>query len=272
MRICLIAGCFFLTLVSSALADAVGITNNVFLRTKRIIAGPASGTTFTIDADGRQYLITAKHVVAALPGPQAIVQVCDDQTQCADVQVTILRCGDPIDIAVLVPTRQITIAFPLPPDSGGMNIGQDVYFVGFPFGDYSLTTNAGHVRKAVFSAQEKTNAYRRLYLDGWNNPGFSGSPVVFVPPGRPNNEFKVAAVISGYRPEPSQVKAMVPIDASQIVPQDRALNRIIDFADGSHRKLVDTDLLVPGNSAIVVAYTIDQAVDLIERAMQKVPK
>ena len=35
------------------------------------------------------------------------------------------------------------------------------------------------------------------FLDGHNNPGFSGGPVVFKEPNK--NEFKVALVISGYR-------------------------------------------------------------------------
>jgi hypothetical protein len=38
---------------------------------------------------------------------------------------------------------------------------------------------------------------QHFFLDGHNNPGFSGGPVVFKEPNK--NEFKVASVISGYR-------------------------------------------------------------------------
>jgi hypothetical protein len=47
---------------------------------------------------------------------------------------------------------------------------------------------------------------------------------------------------------------------------------ILDLPDGTHRKLVDTDLLVPGNSGIVAAYAIDHAVDLIKKSSVKGPE
>ena len=42
------------------------LTFNILDRVKRIIVGAVSATTFTIEVDSRQYLITAKHVVATL--------------------------------------------------------------------------------------------------------------------------------------------------------------------------------------------------------------
>jgi hypothetical protein len=81
------------------MADVVGLTANVLKRVVRIIVGAASGTAFTIDVDGRQYLITAKHVVATLKDVHAKIQVCSDGSKCADTDVSILRCDDPIDIA-----------------------------------------------------------------------------------------------------------------------------------------------------------------------------
>ena len=42
------------------------VTSNVLLRVLMIRAGDKIGSAFTIDVDGRQYLVTAKHVVANL--------------------------------------------------------------------------------------------------------------------------------------------------------------------------------------------------------------
>jgi Trypsin-like peptidase domain len=179
-------------LVGSGMTQSIGVTSNVLLRVKRIIAGPASGTAFTIEVDKRQHIVTAKHVVATLNGDTSTIQLCEDHNKCADVQVTVLRCDDPIDIAVLVPSHQVSITHKLEPELKGMIVGQDVYFVGFPYADYSLTTNTeiqsiGFVRKALFSAQERKPNYTRIYLDGRNNSGFSGGPVVYVQAGTPTN-------------------------------------------------------------------------------------
>jgi hypothetical protein len=54
-----------LLLVSMQQAQAQ-ITSNVLRRVLMIQVGTTSGSSFTIDVDGRQYLITAKHLVAGL--------------------------------------------------------------------------------------------------------------------------------------------------------------------------------------------------------------
>jgi len=41
------------------------------------------------------------------------------------------------------------------------------------------------------------NSGQHFFLDGHNNPGFSGGPIVFKEPNK--NDFKAASVISGYR-------------------------------------------------------------------------
>jgi hypothetical protein len=49
------------------------IPSNVLLRVKKIEVGPSSGTAFTIEVDRRQYIVTAKHVVATLKGTDETV-------------------------------------------------------------------------------------------------------------------------------------------------------------------------------------------------------
>ncbi|MBD0302410.1 MAG: hypothetical protein ICV85_09595, partial [Tolypothrix sp. T3-bin4] len=99
--------------------------------------------------------------------------------------------------------------FPLEPSSENIFYGQDVYFLGFP---YSLRGHGGEinrefplplVKKAIVSMMpSRENGSDSFYLDGHNNPGFSGSPVIFCNPSEPpsdNNPYKVAAIISGNR-------------------------------------------------------------------------
>ena len=74
---------------------------------------------------------------------------------------------------------------------------------------------------------------KTVILDGHNNRGFSGGPVVFTEPNR--NEFKVAAIISGYLPVEEPV----------------------------HGGAEDADLWYQYNTGLIVADAIDPALDLI---------
>ena len=45
-------------------------------------------------------------------------------------------------------------------------------------------------------------------MDGWNNPGFSGAPVVFRPPATTAPEpIRVVGVVTSYAQQPAQVRA-----------------------------------------------------------------
>jgi trypsin-like peptidase len=260
------------------MADVVGLISNVLKRVVHIIVGQASGTAFSLDVDGRHYLITAKHVVATVKDAESTIQVCGDGGQCVDTPVSVLRCADPIDIAVLVPRKLLTANFVLPADSAGMVLGQDVYFVGFPYSDPALNTitpaleNIGFVRKAVWSAQQRKGNAITMYFDGRNNAGFSGSPIVFLEQGKPGYDFKVAGVVSGYRTDYTEVVTPTPILEAQVTDEDRALNRVVKISDGTLRKLVPTGKVVPGNTGIVIGYDIKHAVDLIRSANVKGPE
>jgi hypothetical protein len=251
------------------MADVVGLTANVLKRVVRIVIGGGSGTAFTIDVDGRHYLITAKHVVATLKDGDATIQVCGDGGKCVDTTVVVMRCADPIDIAVLVPKKLLTVTYSLPADSAGMILGQDVYFVGFPYSDPALNTitptldNIGFVRKAVWSAQQRTSGAITMYFDGRNNAGFSGSPIVFLEQGKAGYDFKVAGVVSGFRVDYTDVVKPEPVAEKDVTTEDKALNRVVRVSDGTLRKLIPTGEVVPGNTGIVIGYDIKHAIDLI---------
>jgi hypothetical protein len=132
---------FLSSLQTTAVAETY-LTFNILDRVKRIIVGAVSATTFTIEVDGRQYLITAKHVVATLKDEDE-VSICSSAAKCVPLHVKVLRCSEPIDIAVLVPPHVLTTSYDLDPTLDGARFGQEMYFLGFPFGDTSLSTNFG---------------------------------------------------------------------------------------------------------------------------------
>jgi hypothetical protein len=208
------------------------VTSNVIQRTIHISFGGQIATGFFIDVDQRQYLVTAKHVIPNV-GAEAVISVFHNN-QWREVPVRLVgHAPGEADISVLaLPYRIAGADLTLPADAAGLMVGQDVFFLGFPFGlfgemgalnnDYPLP----FVKKALVSCFEH-NQYglHRVFLDGHNNPGFSGGPVVFVVPGTRN--LKVAAVISGYRFENQPV-----FDGTDALPLSTRHNTGIIFSYG----------------------------------------
>jgi hypothetical protein len=226
----------------------------------------ATATAFVMDVDGRQYLITAKHVVNGM-GDTGKIEIAEK----GDYTMKILRCEDPIDIAVLIPPLPLSYSETMTEASGGPPLwGTDLWFMGFPLG-IELPAPKGKggpvnppamIKHAVMSGELEINRRAwKLLLDGYNNPGFSGGPVFER---NANNEYKVLAVISGFFPEFEPVTKARPI-ASRTAASAKAKAepwRIITVG-GSLKELVDTGEWVPLNSGIAIAYTIYSALDLI---------
>lgn len=78
-------------------------------------APTAYGTAFTTDVDGRQYLITAKHVVASIDTAMRVGIDVQRKSGWFPLQVIVYKCDDPFDIAVLIPSVQLTVDLPLTP-------------------------------------------------------------------------------------------------------------------------------------------------------------
>ncbi|MGB0071218.1 MAG: hypothetical protein WBQ11_24625 [Isosphaeraceae bacterium] len=123
--------------------------------------------------------------------------------------MTLVGHGPPdIDVSVLATDRRLTPSeLPLEPSSEGIVYGQELFFLGFPYGIIGkyLFRPEGYPLPLVKRATLSLFHGDVYLLDGHNNPRFSGGPVVFVPPGR--RDFKVAGVISGFRAEEEPVLA-----------------------------------------------------------------
>lgn len=226
------------------------ITTNVFHRTFHIRSGKSSGTAFAIDRNGKQYLVTARHVIEGI----ALIDRIDiyHEQQWKTVAVDVVGVGtDGIDVAVLACPIQLALPWPLEASSGELIYGQPVYFLGFPFGwrweigpeklnrDFPMP----FVKSGIFSAADE--AFSVIYIDGHGNRGFSGGPVVFLPNGRSSGDFRVAGIISHY-PTPI-LEPIVNEQGCTIVDQDN--NPVAYFQE---------------NPGFVVATAITHATDLID--------
>lgn len=214
------------------------ITTNVLSRTFHIKYGKGTGTCFTVDIDGKQYFVTAKHVVENMKDGDEVELFHNGKWTKISVKLT--GHSSVSDVSVFSISHYI-FGFPLPAEMGGITYGQDLYFLGFPFG---IKSNIGAlnrefpmplVKKGILSAIFLDQPGKYFLIDGHNNPGFSGGPVVFKE--NNTNDFKVAGIISSYRYE----------------------------LENTYLNDNPTPIQIKTNTGIVIAYTIDNAKELIKK-------
>ena len=255
------------------------VTANVFRRVLnvRVNAGTihaATATAFTVDVDGREYLITAKHVVKGLKNEDKIDVFMNDDW--SSLNVKIFRCEDPIDIAVLIPPHQLTVNFDLPFDKASFFFGQDAYFLGFPFGIQTSARGLNGpyplaiIKRGTISGTvdvDRTKKAKLILLDGYNNPGFSGSPIVFRDLNQGSVVMNLVGVVSGFIPEVVPVMKKHDIrspadseDAAKAQPW-----RIVKREDGTYFEYIETGSYVALNTGIVQGYELAPAIDLIRQ-------
>lgn len=219
------------------------ITNNVFQRVFHVFYKGGTGTCFLLDHAGQQYFVTAKHVIDSLQTDEKISIFSEGSW--IEYNVQSVKHHPLADISIFSPPNSF-IRFEMRPGTTGIIWGQNVYFLGFPFGlqtaDGRITSlTHGYplpfVKGAILSAiNNDENDCEVLYLDGNNNSGFSGGPVVFRNPYDHTSDLIVAGVISGYRfsEEPAYLQG------------------------------TKTELVYKANTGIIIVYSIKYALELIE--------
>ncbi len=224
------------------------ITTNVYTKVFLLIFSTNAGIThlgtmFTIDVDNKQYIITAKHLVKNIKKEDNLITIHQKIRKKIKV-VLVGHCKGEKDISVLATNLQLSPNLSLKPSMDKLAYGQDVYFLGFPYLEnqdtdkYNRSFPMPFVKKAILSNIHSDGDI--LLLDGHNNPGFSGGPVVFKPSG--SNDFQVAGVILGYR---GRYNPVISLDKNK--------------ATNSKKMLYHT------NTGIIIAYSIKCAVDLIKK-------
>ena len=185
----------------------MSVTANILQRTFLIRYKGNTGTCFTIDVQGRRYLITAKHVVDSIRD-DAVVDISHNRGWLPlRVRLVGHGAGD-IDVTALAPQELFGASHPLRVTTAGLILAEDIYFLGFPYGlgmEVKTELNAGFplplVKKAVVSALGLGDG--PMLLDGHNNIGFSGGPVVRR---GTKEEQTVIGVVSGYEAERQRVR------------------------------------------------------------------
>jgi S1-C subfamily serine protease len=225
------------------------ITVNVINRIFHIRVGSSSGTAFTVEHDGKQYLVTAAHVISSATPPFRIELYHEKKWK--DLELELTGISPIADIAVLAPPFQLSPTFDLPASGAGVIYGQEVFFLGFPFGIFAEAGAINRnfpiplVKKACLSAlMDGERGEKIILLDGFNNPGFSGGPVVFSEQGKQlGSSFRVMGVISAYR----------------------------FYEEPTYRGGAPTPVTVRANTGIVIAYDIKHAIEEIRKNPNGIP-
>jgi hypothetical protein len=218
---------------------SIVITAEVWERVVRVVCGRRCGTGFVLDHEDEHYLVTARHVVKSGADVGVFVRGKAVSVELAALAVPVSEA----DVAVFRLGRMITPPdLPLAAGMEGMVYGQDAYFLGFPLG-LTFDLGDGHfplVKRCTISGMNQRYMGRNiLLLDGWNNVGFSGAPVVFRRPTAAGVQepMRVAGVVTAYAQEPGSVNL-----GNQIV-------------SGAHVLL---------NSGIIIAEQITRVMEAIE--------
>lgn len=193
------------------------VTNNVLHRMLKIRIGNDQGSAFTLDREGRQYLVTARHMLEGAEDAQHVSVVYENQWRSLDVNVVGVGEGE-VDVAVLACPLQLSPTLPMEPDENDFFLGQQAYFLGYPFGwdtggeEINRGVPLPFVKTGIFSAFTIGGQQHKIFIDAHVNHGFSGGPVVFHRPGAPQ-DFRVAGVVSGY---PRRFQPVVDADGNVI--------------------------------------------------------
>lgn len=227
----------------------------MFQRVMMIQYKTERGTAFPIDVDGREYWVTARHILTgAKTKPYGVfadntvtVQLLNpggNGEQWLPMQFDVLQPAQDVDIIVLVGRDVIlTDVHPSPPaTSDGLMLGGNCEFLGFAYGGgWRAKFETGrfwmpYIKRCGVSGMDVDS--HLWILDGINNAGFSGGPVITGT----GNALKIVAVISGYSLEPTEVIRGDPKVAAD-APKDT----------------------VRVNSGFILAYDISEATDLIRK-------
>lgn len=218
------------------------VPHDILQRTYFIKGATEAGTGFEIDHDGRIYLITAKHVVAGLPHTGATLQIWRDNAW-ADYKTsrTLFPSSDKVDIAVFETDKHASQPFwvSVAGQTGGPTFGQQLWFLGYPWGLGTHLSNIQlpFIKRGTMSAIDASDPQAViLYVDGFNNPGFSGGPILYWDFSQ--HRYFILGVVQGYREDTAKVL----VNGEQL----------------------DTRFLV--NSGILIGYSIKHAIDAIEAA------
>ncbi len=185
------------------------VTSQILQNVYSIRSQTGRGTGFRIFFEEEEYLITVSHIFERAE----LLKACNmKKSKLHLIEIYHKRCWqkmavrfinyDPVDdLIVFRFSEKNKLINYKPPilSTEGLAIGQDIYFLGFPFLVKSLDhLNFGfplpYVKKGIFSAfgeiKDKTT---KLIIEGYPNRGFSGGPLIFKK--QFEDDFRIAGII-----------------------------------------------------------------------------
>jgi hypothetical protein len=178
----------------------------------------AGATCFMINKEGRQYFVTAAHLFKPSHKSGDVVpirMVIQNQVQSFDATVY-FHADRNVDIALLRLSQKVSQRLKLSEkasqgngislDTTLIGFGMQVFFYGFPLtnmGTEALGIKFPLVKQAIVSGVVKHNGVDVLVLDGHNNRGFSGGPVLAYDTSI--KKMCIIGVVAGYFNEPINV-------------------------------------------------------------------
>lgn len=142
----------------------------------------SSGTGFVFDRNNKQYILTARHIVNEIKRKDTLKVMNSGKWN--DISVELVGHAEQDQDLTVLKAYQRLNNLPCPEVNSGLVYGQDVFFLGFPYGmNMEVPENNGwpapFVKKATVSAMY-VNFEGKIVtiLDGINNKGFSGGPVI----------------------------------------------------------------------------------------------
>jgi len=269
LALCLVIICTTATTTKAQLAQA---TTGILFRTVMIKTATEQGTMFSIDVDGREYWLTAKHLLTGAKHPpfgpvkekMVSLYVLDPMhpgTEWDSYKFTVIDPGEEIDIVALAPEKRIQ-QFPVPSlavSAEQATIGGECEFLGFPFANSWRAELPGgqsylmpYVKHCYISGRIDHPA-KMWILDGINNDGFSGGPVIF----RTGADQRIMAVVSGYIGEYSDVIA-VPIAPAASQKNNSGTTTKPNVSAQKKKNVVSV------NAGIISAFDAQYAIDAIK--------
>jgi len=215
------------------------IPTSIAFRTIHIAYKTSTGTCFVLDYDNKEYYITAKHVVDGLKTDESIHIFFDKKWN--EFNIKLVGHSDASDISVFVVPDLKFGGDSMKASSNRIYYGQEIFFLGFPYNiQHRLPSREAappmpFVKKGILSNFHITKQFKVLYLDGINNPGFSGGPIVYY--NVKEKSFELCGIISGFRYE----------------------KQYATFKESS------TELEVKLNTGIIIGYSIEAALELIKQ-------
>lgn len=276
----LIAGALILdasTATAQIATPTVGMLERVLMVESSVGQGTRAeaGTIFSFDLDNREYWVTAKHILTGATKPPYgsvteksvtlyILNPGVHDRQWIPVNFAVLDPGKDIDMVVLAASKPLMAKAGnvtprgAVPDSTLLFLGSDCEFLGYPAvvdGAWQAILPDGKSHWMPFTkhctvSALTTESPQLIFLDGINNEGFSGGPVIW----KTGDEQQIIGVISGYYKERADVVALVQAQGSNDITPTPLVQ-----AQGSN------EVVAQVNSGLFIATSIKLAVDAIRR-------